>query len=180
MESLSANDPLLGEPGVLLQVLHNVLGVFALCGRAHSTPPSICTFLRPSTVLAMPACSRVLFGCPYTWTLRLSTVIHRSAIVACPGTSTSYTSLADHVGSSSWNTHAPAQNQPASQPAHPPCLHACYYSNPTTNDSRKSGTRSLSELLFSVHSQRTTTARSDSSLVTPNERDRLPRRQLGF
>ncbi|KAK3493473.1 hypothetical protein B0T13DRAFT_52984 [Neurospora crassa] len=45
---------------LLPQVLHQG---FVRCGRAHATPPSICTFLRPSTVLTMPACLRLLFGC---------------------------------------------------------------------------------------------------------------------
>ncbi|KHE87275.1 hypothetical protein GE21DRAFT_1306147 [Neurospora crassa] len=54
---------LLAEPGVLLLLLQVLHQGFVRCGRAHATPPSICTFLRPSTVLTMPACIRLLFGC---------------------------------------------------------------------------------------------------------------------
>ncbi|KAH7625172.1 hypothetical protein B0T09DRAFT_66924 [Sordaria sp. MPI-SDFR-AT-0083] len=115
IESLIANDPLLGEPRALLQVLHNLL---ALCGRAHPTPPSICTFAavnRPRS-----ACLQELQPTVRCCRIDLETLHGRSPVVA---------KYLDQV-TQCWQitlghlhgTHTcPAQ---ASQPASPPCLQA--------------------------------------------------------
>ncbi|KAK3396819.1 hypothetical protein B0T20DRAFT_243670 [Sordaria brevicollis] len=153
--------------GCCYRLLHSIL---ALCGRAHPTPPSICTFCGrqpPGDACLQPAVVRL----PYRQTLRL---FHRhfspfgSNKVRVPRLVTRRWQIT--LGHLHGTHTCPAQSQPAS----PPCLHA--YQSHHQNDSRKSGTRSLSEHPFSVHSLRTTVAGLDSSLVTPKERDRLPRR----
>lgn len=87
--------------------------------------------LRPSTVLTMPACIRLLFGC-------------RIDVETCW-----QITLGHFQGT------AQASQQPASRPTMPPCLHA-YQSHSPPNISANRGrdlflSLSLSDHLFSVH-----------------------------
>lgn len=114
MESLFANDPLLGEPGVLLHVLHNLL---ALCGRAHSTPPSICTFAAVNR-LRDASLQPVVVRLPYAIGVERSPRSFTG--------STKVPRLVTHCWQITLGhlhgTHMPSPSQPASQPTMPPCL----------------------------------------------------------
>ncbi|KAK3345667.1 hypothetical protein B0H65DRAFT_211664 [Neurospora tetraspora] len=132
VESLSVNDPLLGVP----LCRYKCYTTFLLSAAGHIQHRQVFALLRPSTVLAMPACS-CRIDVETRWQITLG-----------------------HLH----GTHMPSPSQPAS----PPCRHA-YQSHHQIGNKIS---------VIRVHSQRTTAARSDSSLATPKRESVFPAANL--